>query len=109
MALDGDIQTRFPTGSTIGVGDWIAVDFGYPKKISRFVFDLGSSKRDFPDVFSVYAGASESAMMKVAAEIKNENGKISVKMPDGTAARYVKFVAEKAKPYYWSIHEMKTE
>lgn len=109
LALDGDIKTRFTTGSTIGVGDWIAVDFGYPKKVSRFVFDLGSSKRDFPDVFSVYAGASESAMMKVAVEIKNENGKISVKMPDGTAARYVKFVAEKAKPYYWSIHEMKTE
>ena len=109
MALDGDIRTRFTTGSTIDAGDWIAVDFGYPKKLSRFVFDLGSSKRDFPDEFSVYAGASESALMKVAAEIKNENGKVFVKMPDGTAARYVRFVAEKAKPFYWSIHEMGVE
>ena len=109
LALDGDIRTRFTTGSTIGAGDWIAVDFGYPKKLSRFVFDLGSSKRDFPDEFSVYAGASESALMKVAAEIKNENGKVFVKMPDGTAARYVRFVAEKAKPFYWSIHEMGVE
>lgn len=55
-ALDGDPKTRFTTGSTISAGDWIAFDFGFPKRVSEVSFDLGASARDFPDEFSGFCG-----------------------------------------------------
>lgn len=108
-ALDGDPKTRFTTGSTISAGDWIAFDFGFPKRVSAVSFNLGASARDFPDEFSVFAGASDAALSKAAVEISRSKNAVVVKFPAGFKARYVKFVAEKAKPFYWSIHELKID
>ncbi len=65
LALDGDISTRYTSGTPIKIGDWIAFDFGYAKKVSEIVFNLGTSKRDFPDEFEVLAGSSEAAAVRV--------------------------------------------
>lgn len=108
-ALDGDPKTRFTTGATINAGDWIAFDFGFPKRVSAASFDLGTSVRDFPDEISVTAGASDAALSKVAVEISRNKNSVVVKFPAGFKARYVKFSAQKSKPFYWSIHELKID
>ena len=108
-ALDGDPKTRFTTGATINAGDWIAFDFGFPKRVSAVSFDLGTSVRDFPDEISVSTGASDAALSKVAVEISRTKNSVVVKFPAGFKARYVKFSAQKSKPFYWSIHELKID
>ena len=72
-------------------------------------FNLGASARDFPDEFSVFAGASDAALSKAAVGISRSKNAVVVKFPTGFKARYVKFVAGKAKPFYWSIHELKID
>ncbi|MFR6033530.1 MAG: discoidin domain-containing protein [Bacilli bacterium] len=52
---DGNINTRWSSGTPMKKGNWIAVDFGYPKSVSQIVFKLGSSKNDFPDKVEVLA------------------------------------------------------
>ena len=36
---------------------WFGVDFRKPRKVSKILFDLGSSQNDFPTSFKVMAGA----------------------------------------------------
>ena len=108
-ALDGNPKTRFTTGATINAGDWIAFDFGYPKRVSEISFNLGTSVNDFPNEFSVSAGASDASLSNVEVEILRSKSAVVVKFPTGFKARYVKFVAQKSKPFYWSIHELKID
>ena len=106
LALDGDINTRYTSGSPIKAGDWIAFDFGYSKRISEISFNLGSSKNDFPDEFSISAGASEAAAVKIPFKVERADGKVSVKFDPAVNARYIKITALKGKSFYWSVHEL---
>ncbi len=107
MALDGNPDTRFTTGKTITLSDWIAIDFGYVKNVSEMIFDIKKSTRDFPDQFDILAGPSADATSLIKAQLENKNGEVKIKFPQNFKARYIKLVPKKEKNFYWSIHELK--
>lgn len=107
FALDGNIATRYSSNTTIKTGDWIAFDFGYPKKVSEIVFNLGSSRNDFPQVFEVSAGMSDAALFKVSPTVtRTKDGFVVLKFQPNFTARFIKLTALKDKPFYWSIHKL---
>ena len=103
---DGNINTRWSSGTPMKKGNWIAVDFGYPKSVSQIVFKLGSSKNDFPDKVEVLAGSSVDSASRVDASLDYKDGTATVKLPN-VDAQVVKIVCAQDKPaFWWSVHEI---
>ena len=103
---DGNINSRWSSNSPMKKGDWFAIDFGYPKKVSQITFKLGSSKNDFPNKIDVLVGANVDSAQKVDAQF-DYNGNIATVTLPNSANRVVKIVCAENKPaYWWSIHEI---
>lgn len=106
-ALDGDSGTRWTNNSFIRKGMWFGVDFRKPRKVSKILFDLGSSQNDFPTSFKVMAGASMNAAAPVAFKSSRNGSVLEVAFESPVTARAFKIVSDADSQKWWSIHELR--
>ena len=105
-ALDGNIKSRWSSGTAIKPGMWVMLDFGFSRELSSLEFDSAFSKGDFPTKVRILAGDSATALVPVAADISVADNKLVIKFPQPLNARCVKILSLDDSSRWWSIHEV---
>lgn len=111
-AVDGNLDTRWTTGTPMKEGMWYQIDFGSPRLINRVHIDFGSNQNaeDHQDWFRGYdiqVSTDGENWTTVVAQESNEDVVVDETF-DPVKARYVKIVNTKDDPdnHWWaSIHE----
>ncbi|MBC9823940.1 discoidin domain-containing protein [Terrabacter sp. MAHUQ-38] len=104
--LDGDIGSRYSSGTSLYDGMWIQVDMGQPQTFSKVVLDSGSSTDDYARGADVYVSSDGSGWTKVASIVADGQPTQAVTFPTQTA-RYLKVVNTGSAGSWWSIAELK--
>ncbi|MGL4742866.1 MAG: ThuA domain-containing protein, partial [Dermatophilaceae bacterium] len=106
QAIDGNIATRWSTGTPMRSGMYYQLDLGASKTFSRIRLRLNDSQpNDYPRSYAVYASNNSSSF---GTPIATGNGSrtTDITVPTKTA-RYVRVVQTGSDPQrYWSIYEM---
>ena len=105
-AFDGNVKSRWSSGTPIKPGMWIVLDFGYSREISVIELDSAVSVGDFPSKVEIFAGDSQSALSPVAADVSVVGNKLVLKFPQPLNARCVKILSLDDSSRWWSIHEV---
>jgi uncharacterized protein len=105
-AIDGNIATRWSTGSAQVPGMYFQVDFGTPQTFSRIELAVDESQPfDYPRGYAVYASNDPA---NLGQPITSGVGQklTSIEVP-ATTARYVRIVQTGTEASrYWSIYEL---
>ncbi len=104
-AMDNNRNTRWSSNAYIKNGSWLAMDFGYAKKISALLFDLASSQSDFPPKFKVQAGSTLTSTRDVDFGLMKSGGKIIIIFKSPISAQVIKVVSTVNHNMWWSVYE----
>jgi uncharacterized protein len=105
-AVDGDITTRWSSGSKQAPGMYFQVDFGRPETFDRVVLSLDESQPfDFARGYEVYASNDPAALGEpIASGVGNTI--TDIELP-ATTAQYVRIAQTGSDVFrYWSIYEL---
>jgi hypothetical protein len=104
-AIDGNINTRWSTGTPQVNGQWFQVDMGQTNTIYRLVLDAASSSSDYPQGYQVnlsYDGAIWGSPVATGA---GSSAVTTISFPTNTA-RYIRVTQTgSVGGLWWSIHE----
>jgi hypothetical protein len=102
--LDGDISSRYTSGTGQYDGMWVQVDMGGVKTFSKVVLDSGSSIDDYARGADVYLSSDGSGWTKVASLVADGQPIQTATFATQTA-RYIKVVETGSAGNWWSIAE----
>jgi uncharacterized repeat protein (TIGR02543 family) len=104
-AIDGNIGTRWSTGSNQTNGQWFRIDMGSARTFNRIVLDAGSSAGDYPRGYQVYVSDDGVTWGSPVASGAGSSGVTTVTFASQTA-RYIRVTQTGSDSFYWwSIHE----
>ncbi len=101
--LDGNLNTRYSSGTGQAPGMWIEVDMGATQTFNKVVLDSGSTKGDYSANSDVYVSNDGTNWTEVAQAISN-GPVVVVSFPTQTA-RYIKVLNQSSSGSWWSIEE----
>jgi type 1 glutamine amidotransferase/HEAT repeat protein len=107
-AIDGDLNTRWTTGTSMSKGMWFVVDLGWEKSITKLVLDATPSSGDYPRGYEVYVTADDTHWGEPLVEGEGKTAKIEIPIPNKNA-RFLKIVQTGSHNLWWSIHELTVE
>lgn len=102
--LDGDLNTRYSSGTGQYNGMWIQVDMGQPETFNEITLNSGPSTGDYAPSADVYVSNDASTWTKVGAVVGN--GPLEVVSFPTQTARYIKVVNTGSSGNWWSIAEL---
>jgi O-glycosyl hydrolase len=102
--LDGDIDTRYASGTGQYDGMSLQVDMGQPQAFNRVVLDAGSSFNDTTRSADIYVSSDGQAWTKVTSVLASGQPVQLASFPEQTA-RYIKVVNTRSAGNWWSIAE----
>ncbi|GAB3255154.1 discoidin domain-containing protein [Nocardioides dilutus] len=102
--LDGDIDTRYASGTGQYDGMSLQVDMGQPQTFNRVVLDAGSSFGDTARSADIYVSSDGQAWTKVTSVLASGQPVQLASFPEQTA-RYIKVVNTRNAGNWWSIAE----
>jgi uncharacterized protein len=105
-AIDGDIATRWSSGSVQAPGMYFQADFGEPQTFSRIELALDESQPfDYPRGYEVYASDDPANLGEpIASGVGQQLTTIDV---PATTARYLRIVQTGSDAFrWWSIYEL---
>jgi hypothetical protein len=104
-AIDGNINTRWATGTPQVNGQWFQVDLGSTNTIYRLVLDAGSSSSDYPRGYQVNLSNDGITWGGPVATGSGSSAVTTITFPTNTA-RYVRITQTgSVGGLWWSIHE----
>ncbi len=105
-AVDGNVATRWSSGSKQAPGMYFQADFGQPQTFSRIELAVDASQPlDYPRGYAVYASNNPASLgSPIASGLGQQITSIDV---PATTARYVRVVQTGTDvSRYWSIYEL---
>lgn len=103
--LDGDVDTRYSSGTGQYNGMWMQVDLGQTQTFDQLVLDAGSSAGDYTRSADVYVSTDGENWTKVSAMTGDGEQLVQlVEFPTQTA-RYIKVVNTGSAGSWWSVSE----
>jgi len=103
--LDGQLSTRWTTGTAMAPGQYVAVDMKAAKTFRRIVMDSTGSNNDYARGYQVYVSNDGVNWGSAIASGTGTGPVITVDFAVQTA-RYIKIVQTGSASYWWSIHEL---
>jgi O-glycosyl hydrolase len=103
--LDGDLGSRYTSGTGQYDGMWVQVDMTAQKTFSKVVLDSGSSIDDYARGADVFVSSDGSTWTKVASIVADGQPIQTATFPSQTA-RYLKVVETGSAGNWWSIAEL---
>jgi O-glycosyl hydrolase len=103
-ALDGDITTRWSSGSGQTSGQWFQVDMQTAQTFSSFSMDSGNSTGDYAHGYQVFVSNDGTNWGTAIASGTGSSQLITVSFPIQTA-RYIRVVQTASAGNWWSIAE----
>jgi len=104
-ALDGDLNTRWSTGTSQANGQWFQVDLGAANTFNKIVLNAVNSGNDYPRGYQVYVSNDGVNWGGIIASGSGASGITTITFA-AQAARYIRIVQSGSAPgTFWSIHE----
>jgi hypothetical protein len=104
-AIDGNINTRWSTGTPQVNGQWFQVDMDSTNTIYRLVLDAASSSSDYPRGYQVNLSSDGTTWGNPVATGAGSSAVTTISFPTNTA-RYVRVTQTgSVGGLWWSIHE----
>ncbi|RED56622.1 discoidin domain-containing protein [Cohnella lupini] len=103
---DGDLSTRWSSGQTQAVGDWLQLDLGAEQSFDMLFMNSGMNWNDYAHGYEVYVSKDGEDWGEPVASDNGTSPSIAVSMPEQTA-RFVRIVLTEANDSWWSISEVK--
>lgn len=103
-AVDGNVNTRWTTGTPQVNGQWFQVDLGTSRNVNKVLLDSGpTSASDYPVSWQLWTSTDGTNYTEQADG--NGNGRTTTMLPwTGVSARYVKIVQTgTSSTQWWSI------
>jgi hypothetical protein len=104
LAIDGDPNTRFTTGTGAATGDWFDVNMAGPVTFDSISMDSYSSCSDNARAFSVYVSDDGASWRPALAQGNGTKSLVTAAFPPQTA-QYVRVLLDQNFVQFWSIHE----
>lgn len=105
-ALDGDVTTRWTSGTTQAYGQWFQVNLGANTEVNKILIDAGpSSTGDYPRGYEVWGSTDGTTFTKFASAYGT--GRITVAGFWTTYwMQYIKIVQTGSSDSWWSIADL---
>lgn len=109
-AVNGNRKDYWCTNAFFPKDSWIAVDFSYPKSVSKIVFHLGKI-HDFPRDYQLYAGATvqTAAPVNSKLDISSDGWTATITLDKPVLATVFKVVSTKDCRRHWTISDVVAE
>ena len=105
-AVDGNLGTRFDTGSPMVPGMWFQVELPAAREVSGLRLDAKGSPQDYPDGYSISLSQDGKAWSKPVATGRG-TGPVMEIFFQGAPAKFIKITQTGRRTgKYWSIHEL---
>jgi hypothetical protein len=107
-ALDGNLSTRWSTGTHQTTGQWFQVDLGQTMTFQKLVLDATNSPNDYPRSYAVYVWqiGTNRAILQPVATGKGSGAVTTITLLAAVTGRYVRVVQTGSDPtWWWSIDE----
>ena len=105
-AVDGNLKTRYDTGSSQAAGMWFQFDMKKPYELNSITLDSTGSSRDYPRAYSLQVSDDGVTWSKPIAQGTGTNPTTEILFAP-VETRYVRINQHgAASGLYWSIHEM---
>ena len=102
--VDGDLATRWSSGTGQSVGMSLSVDLGREQTFDQISLDSGSSVGDYLRRYVVQVSDDGSSWRDVARG-PGRTGEMVIALPP-TTTRYLRLVSDASSGSWWSIHEL---
>jgi HEAT repeat protein len=103
--IDGDMNTRWRSGTNQAPGQWIQVDLGEKTRVSGVVLDTSRTASEYPRAWEIYVCDAPANPGKPVATGTSETP-IAEAHFDAVEGRYVKVVQTATADCCWSVHEL---
>ena len=104
-AIDGDVNTRWTTGTSQQNGQWFSIDFGWEATVSKLVLDAATSVGDYPRGYEVYVSADGQNWGEPVAKGAGTAALTEISF-EPAKGRFLKIVQTGSDGLWWSIHEL---
>lgn len=106
LAIDGDVNTVWQTGTPQTPGQWLTVDLGKNIDMEKVLFDAGAAhSADYPRAWDVFLSSDNSTWTKMATGA-GANRTVLADFHGVKNARYVKITSNVSSPQWWSVAEV---
>ncbi len=104
--IDGASSTRWATRTVQSPGQYLVIDLGAPKSVSRMVLDSSDSPNDYPRSYSVFVSTDGINWGNAIANGVGVGAMTTINMARQTQ-RYIKITQTgNDSRYWWSVHEL---
>lgn len=108
-AIDGDIKSRWSTGTPMKPGMWFQIDLGIPAKVAKIVLDATPSAGDYPRGYEIFVSDNPGTWGEPVAKGTGNKPVLEIAFTP-KAGRYIRVVQTGShEANFWSIHELKIE
>jgi mono/diheme cytochrome c family protein/glucose/arabinose dehydrogenase len=106
LAIDGDLHTRYDTGTPQVPGMWFEIELPRETAIAGLELDAGDSTRDFPRGYKVDLSSDGQNWGKPVAAGRGAGALTEIAFPPARA-RFIRITQTgSAEGLFWSIHEL---
>jgi glucosylceramidase len=105
LAIDGDLATRWSSGTDQRPDQWLAVDLGAARTFRAVTIDAGNSAGDYPRRYEVAVSDDGATWGAAIAGGAGDSDLFTVELPE-TTARHLRVRQTGAVARWWSIHEL---
>ena len=107
MALDGDMATRWDTGTHMRPDMWFQLDLGASARLSRLVLDTTPSGNDYPREYAIYVTSDLEDWGAPVATGQGTGAVLDIALAP-KAGRHLRIVQQGASDAnHWSIHALR--
>lgn len=106
LAIDGDIQSRFDTGTQQVPGMWFQIELPQATEIDGLELDAGTSTQDYPRGYKVELSGDGQRWGKPVAIGQGTGPQTEIVFPTAKA-KFIRITQTGSVPgLFWSIHEL---
>jgi glucosylceramidase len=105
--VDDEASTRWASGTAQAPGQFVQVDLGAHKAMSRVVLDAGTSSGDYPRGYALHL-SDDGVNWGDPVVSGSGSGQLTViDLPQQRRARYLRVVSTASAPNWWSVADLR--
>jgi glucosylceramidase len=105
--VDDEASTRWASGTAQVPGQFVQVDLGAQKALSRVVLDAGTSAGDYPRGYALHLSDDGVTWGEPVATGSGSGQLTTIALPQQRRARYLRVVSTASAPNWWSVADLR--
>jgi glucosylceramidase len=105
--VDDEASTRWASGTAQVPGQFVQVDLGAQRALSRVVLDAGTSAGDYPRGYALHVSDDGVNWGDPVATGSGSGQLTTIALPQQRRARYLRVVSTASAPNWWSVADLR--